>query len=201
MFEKRKMQKSKLVKLKNCCQANKENVWPSFVGGNNSPSSIVWFEKMAWVYDLICSISCKHVYIICAFYVKKQWSQLLDLTAVVCTTWLRHIGHTRQHTKEFCKLFIQNGNAILLKKSVNHRYKMELFKRKNEIKNVPVHRNRCNNLRCQNISKYCLNWLVSIKKEKIILEVAVPFQWVIFSSKIKRKLWQERNGGGPNSFS
>ena len=115
MFEKRKMQKSKLVKLKNCCQANKENVWPSFVGGNNSPSSIVWFEKMAWVYDLICSVSCKHVYIIYAFYVKKQWSQLLDLTAVVCTTWLRHIGHTRQHTKELTKrkcYFVERNLSI-----------------------------------------------------------------------------------------
>ena len=100
---KKKDAEVKVGQAKNCCQANKENVWPSFVGGNNSPSSIVWFENVAWVYDLICSISWKHVYIIYAFYVKKQWSQLLDLTAVVCTTWLRHIGHTRQHTKELTK--------------------------------------------------------------------------------------------------
>ena len=77
---------------------------------------------------------------------------------------------------------------------------MELFKRKNEIKNVPVHRNRCNNLRCQNISKYCLNWLVSIKKEKIILEVAVPFQWVIFSSKNKKKIMTRKERWGTKLF-
>ena len=86
---KKKDAEVKVGQAKNCCQANKENVWPSYVGGNNSPSSIVWFENVAWVYDLICSIGWKHVYIIYAFYVKKQGSQLLDLTAVVCTTWLR----------------------------------------------------------------------------------------------------------------
>ena len=100
MFEKRKKDaEAKVGQAKIVVKATKKNVWPSFVGGNNSPSSIVWFGNVAWVYDLICSIGWKHVYIIHAVYVKKQWSQLLDLTAVVCTTWLRHIEHTRQHTK------------------------------------------------------------------------------------------------------
>ena len=65
---------------------------------------------------------------------------------------------------------------------------------------MPVHRNRCNSLRCQNISKYCLNWLVSIKKEKIILEVAVPFQWVIFSSKIKKEIMTRKERWGTKLF-
>ena len=49
-----------------------------------------YFEKRSGlgVNDLILSIETKRVYTIHAFCVKKQVSQVLTLTAVVCTTWL-----------------------------------------------------------------------------------------------------------------
>ena len=66
----------------------KKNVWPSYVGGNNSPSSIVWFGNVAWVYDLICSIGWKHVYIIHAFYVKKQVSESIAWFDCCCVHYM-----------------------------------------------------------------------------------------------------------------
>ena len=58
------------------------------------------------------------------------------MTAVVCTTWLRaYRAYKRAYKKAY-----KRGNALLLGKTVNQGHKVELFKQKNEIKNVPVRR-------------------------------------------------------------
>ena len=71
--------------------------------------------------NLIFSIETKHVYTIYAFYVKSS-----QLTAVVCTTWLRaYRAYKRAYKKAY-----KRGNALLLGKTVNQKCKVELFKQK-----------------------------------------------------------------------
>ena len=61
-------------------------------------------------------------------------------------------------------------------KTVNQRYKVELSKRKMKLRMYPFLRKGVINWSVKMFRKFDLNWLVSIKKEKIILEVAVPLQ-------------------------
>ena len=51
----------------------------------------------------------------------------------------------RAYRRAYKKAY-KRGNALLLGKTVNQKYKVELFKRKNEFKNAPVHKRKCNQL-------------------------------------------------------